>query len=448
VLQPAQNTSAPAFPAGTLTPPTYGSLMGSARDALDHAVTVSVNRQPSAEAALAELIGYERFLYNAANHLSLLMRFTEVRTDAIRRLANRLNGVRFPAATGGAWFEVARFVGAAHDLLCTHLAGGVPRTPEAKTRLLGPAPAAACRNFTELIIEAVDASAELRHRAMLAQKRRADRPISATTLRRISLTNQVVSVCARAAMWDLVQVPPNAAAQLDSLPVALPENLARSETLFVSTPLAAVRLLGQLCHDQARGLTSASPASLRDLALLGVRLNDPQLLESAADDRPLARLARAHATDQIDAARSAWSNAARELTTTVQGITKAPGAYGAAIQLLLHEPLNPRTRNALATTLPALGRDAARTVQALADRGDLVTLQPIPLQTRAGWRAITPQQTTAISTRFTHAAEASSRATAAVQDVHRSQPGPSTSARGQVRHRSVPSVEQARSPLR
>lgn len=421
MLQPALNTPVPNAPApvATSSAATYGSLMTSAREALDHAIVVSNTRQPSAEIAHQELLGYERFLYTAGHHLRLLMTLGEVRTDATRRLASRLTWRKLREPSQGAWFDTAVIVGTAHDLVATHLAGGVPRTPEAKELLLGPGSAGACRNLAEMVVDAVDASRQLTHRATLAQKRRPDRPIPRKILDRIHTTNKVISVCARATLWDLTQLSPDLPDTNRGLEPAVPTDVTRSTTSLASSPLAALRLLRQMCHDQARGLTSASPASLRDLALLGTRINGPDLLGPAQDDRPLTRLQRAQAADQLDAARAAWTEASTELTTTVRGITKAPGPYGTAVQSLLTEPLNSRTRHALASALPSLGRDAARTVEALADRGDLVTLQPIPLQPRNAWRPITSEHSDAIAARFRNAADASSRAATAIHDLDR-----------------------------
>jgi hypothetical protein len=346
------------------------------------------------------------------------MNLAEVRTDAIRPLMQRLNQMTVPNTTHGAWYQAATLIGTAHDLVASHLAEGVPRTPEANERLVGPGAAAAGRTVTELIAEAVDASRELTHRAALSQKRRRqDPPIPTSLFNRIHTMNQAVGLCARATLWDLAGIPQQVSS-LGTLEVAVPAGLAELDARQLSAPFAAFRVLRQLCHDQGRGLTPASPASMRDLALLGVRLNDPELPQFAYDDdRPIARLQRAHAADQINAARTAWSTAATELTTTVQGITKAPGPYGAAVQTLLDQPLSDQTRRALATALPALGRDAARTVETLASRGDLVTRQPIPLQARNTWRPITAEHAETIASRFNAAARASSRAAAALRDL-------------------------------
>ena len=453
MLQPALNTpalnasglnrSAPNAQSDVFAPASYGLLIAATRNAVDRAVAASGRRQPAADAALPDLFGNERFLRNAGSHLRLMMDLAGLRIDAITRLAVRVNQRPLREVTPGPWMDATAALGVGHDLVTTHLRDGAPRTPEATEKLLGPPAAVACRTITELILDAVAASENLIHQSELAHRREPHTLLPSTHLRRFRTRNQNVSVFARAILWDLTGLDNNAAngpgRSLDTLQVALPVEVAHVEPRTAHTSLAALRLLRQLLHDQARALAPASPASLRDLARLGIRLNDPKLVDPALlgageNDTPLHRLRRAHARDQIDAARTAWSTAASELTTTVRGTTKAPGPYAAAVQTLLEKPLDPRTQQALLSVLPQIGRDAARTVEHLAAHGELVTLQTIPLQTRKAWRPITLEHADVLAARFTTAATASSRATAAIQDLH----GPTTT----LRDRSSREVEQ------
>jgi hypothetical protein len=435
VLQPAQNTqdihvdSRPSTGADLAgwSPPTYGTLMAAARDLLDGAVAASSRRQTAADDVVAELIGNRRFLRTAGVHLHLMTNLAGLRVDAISRLTRHAKRLTVRSSTPSAWMDATASVGAAHDLVATHLNDGVPRTPEAVDQLLGPPAAQACRNLTEMMLAAVGASENLMHQADLAYRRGPHSSLPAKAFLQARSTNQALALYGRAAMWEITQTtnPDHSrnGRTVDTLQAALLRDPQQTQTHVAGTPQSALRLLVQLCHDQARGLTSASPASLRDLALLGARINDASLLEAIADDdRPLARLQRAHAADQIDAANAAWSTAAIELTTTVQGLTKAPGPYGSTIGHLLTQPLDPNTRGALATALPALGRDAARTVETLAAHGDLVTLQPIPLQTRKAWRPIGIEHADTIADRFSAAADASARTNTALRDLQRAVP--------------------------
>lgn len=418
---PALNTAAPQAP-----PATYGTLMRSARDALDGAIAHSNGRPPDRDTALQELLGYERFLYATGGHLRQLATLADLHTDALRRLTNRLDTSNPPDARESTWLRAATIINTAHDLVATHLLDGTPRTVEAE-EIIGPASAAASREVIAMILDAIDGSRQLMHQAARAQQRgHGASLIPARMFAHLQATNHAVSLCARATMYDLAQLPASPTNPLHDLQPALPTQLTVAPPPMTS-PLAALRVLRQLSHDQARGLTAASPASLRDVALLGVRVTTTEVLPITDDDRPLTRLHRAHAEDQLDAARSAWATASAELTTVVQGLTKAPGPYGAAVHVLLDGPLDQRTQRALLTALPVLGRDAARTVQTLARRGALVTRQRIPLQPRTAWRAITDEHADALTERFGTAALTSSRALAAVRDLRRTSAPPQES---------------------
>jgi len=412
-------------------PATYGTLIRSARAALDDAISMSNGRPPRGDAALQGLLGYERFLYGAGGHLRQLTTLADLHTDALRRLTNRLENSSQPGARESTWLRAATMINTAHDLVATHLIDGTPRTAEAEELILGPAVAAASREVISMLLDAVAGSRQMMHRVARAQQRgHGASPIPGPMFAHIHATNRVVSLCAKATMHDLAALPVSTHSTFHDLKPALPSDLTVSPAP-ISSPLAALRVLRQLCHDQARGLTAASPASLRDVALLGARVSTAAVLPAIDDHQPLPRLQRAHAEDQLDAARTAWTQATAELTTVVRGLNKAPGAYRAAVRTLLDEPLDQRTQRALLTALPTLGRDAARTVQTLAVRGELVTRQPIPLQPRTAWRAIGDEQATLLTERFATAALTSARALAAVRDLHPTPPPPQHSARSE-----------------
>lgn len=446
MLQPALNTGLndPAPNAAVLhasMPVTYGALMFHARESLEEAIAVSNGSPPGGENALQELLGYERFLYGAGRHLRQLATVADLHTDALRRLTNRLDQSTPPelddSTRDSTWLRAARVMNTAHDLVATHFLDGIPRTVEGAETVLGPAAAAASREVVAMMLDAIEGSRQLMHRVSRAQQhRRGTSLIPGRMFAHLHSTNHVVSLCARATMYDLAQLPATAGTKLDNLQPALPSELALAPPP-ISSPLIALRVLRQLCHEQAGGLTAASPASLRDVALLGVRAASAEALPETNDNRPLTRLQRAHAEDQLDAARSAWSTASTELTTTVQGVTKAPGAYAAAIRTLLEQPLDQRTKMALLTALPALGHDAARTVQTLARRGGLVTRQPVPLQPRTAWRPINDQHAATLTERFGTAGLTSSRAVDAVRDLQRTGARQSLERRDEVRQRQL-----------
>jgi hypothetical protein len=416
--------------------------MRSAREALDEAIGLANQNPPGGENPLQELLGYERFLHGAGGHLRQLTTLADLRTDALRRLTNRLDQSALPEVEDSTWLRAATVITTAHDLVATHLLDGTPRTVEAEELILGPAAAGASRELIQMILDAVEGSRQLMHRVARAQQHRQGRSlIPGKMFAHIHATNHAVSLCARATMYDLAQLPTAGGRALDHLQAALPTDLTVAPTP-IHGPLAALRVLRQLSHDQARGLTAASPASLRDLALLGAKITTTPVLPATGDNRPLTRLQRTHAEDHLDTAHTAWLAASTELTTTVQGLTRAPGAYGAAIRTLLDEPLDQRTQTALLTARPSFGRDAARTVQTLARRGGLVTRQRIPLQTRTAWRPINDEHVDVLTERFGTAALTSARALSAVRDLQRTPVAPGASLQDQR------SLQQRRSQSR
>lgn len=449
-------------------PATYGALMAATCRAVEDALALGAVRLPDAWTGARELVGYGRFLRYAGHHLHTLMRLAEIRNDGMHRLIQRLDSISDtdptsnsgtptdralgPAQAGFAgarWVHAAALLGTAHDLLATHLtAVGVPRTPEGEDILTGPNLAPACVEVATLILTAVDGSNDLIHRTAQAQKRLHHKPLSTATLSRWYAANRAASLYTRAALWDLDPqrnaIPSQRPGGLEDLRAAI--RLDQPPPAFTTT-LAALQLLRHYSYSQAHGSTPASPASLRDLTLLGARITHPQTVLDALLQRPapatgLDRLHRAHLSDQLATAHHAWTTAGEELTGTVQGLTKAPAGYAAAIRHLLHADLTSPQQRALLTVLPSMGTDAAHTVEHLAGRAELVTLQRPPLATRHEWRPILPDHATAIANRFATAAAASRHAVTTLSRIERS--GPRLGS-GQVsqrldaeRHRQLP----------
>jgi hypothetical protein len=448
VLQPAQLQPVPLQPglapvgaASIGSPATYGTLMAAAREAVEDALALGAARLPDAETGARELAGYARFLRYAGNHLHTLMRLGEVRNDHTRRLVQRLNTITEDDPThgpndgsdhrpggglggvgGGRWLQAATVLGTAHDLLATHLTGvGIPRTPEGEETLTGPRTVVACVELAELILTAVDGSHELIHRTARTQQARGTKVVPTKAFKRLHATNRAASLCARAALWDLNRQPPGMpATRLGGLRAAIDLDGPRPPEF--ATTLAALRLLRHYSYTQAHGQTPASPASLRDLALLGARITDPDtalgdLAVPPKTDTPLGRLQRAHLTDQLNHAHQAWTAAGAELTRTVQGLTKAPATYAATIHQLLETELTPGLRRAISSALPRIGIDAAATIERLSERAELVTLQRPPLATRHEWRPIHPDHAARLAAQFTTAAHASRQALATLASV-------------------------------
>jgi hypothetical protein len=208
-------------------------------------------------------------------------------------------------------------------------------------------------------------------------------------------------------MWDLHRLGiDEASPALQTL--RFPVVVSATPSPKFESALAALRSLRQLSFDQARRQVAASPASLRDLTRLGEAATTP------ADDwlppptSGLARVQQATILDGLHAAHDHWSRAGRHLTTTVQGLTQAPGMYADAVRLLhaaVHE--QPSTRLAVITALPALATEASRTILDLASEGNLVTRQRVPMHLHAIWARIPFEDAHALIESFETAGHAS-----------------------------------------
>ena len=157
---------------------------------------------------------------------------------------------------------------------------------------------------------------------------------------------------------------------------------------------------------------------MRDLALLGARFTaSPDSLP--APQTGLERVQHAHALDTLETAHTAWVTASRDLTTTVQGLTQAPGAYGAAIRHLLHsDSSNTALQTAVFAALPLLAQEASHTITELGRNGDLLAPQR-DLNLRRTWTALPDDTVATLADRFWNAGQATARARHAGQGIGR-----------------------------
>lgn len=401
-------------------PGTYGDLMARATERMHAAQQISVHPFGDVATAQDELLGYERFLHVAGVHLQLLTGLAHTPTAPARKLAGHLTNLRSDGARSGRWYDAATLLGTAHDLVATHLQDGLlPRTPEAEEVLTPPAALQASRQVTELVLGAVSTRAQLCRHALRSQHRlpETERPISRTHTGHLRSTTTTIEVYAMAALWGLDN-DSNARGPetIVDLSPAVVTPVGRS--IAFASSLEALGLLRQLVHKQAQGDAPASPASLRDLALLGARFTaSPDSLP--APETGLERILNAHALDAFDAAHDAWTAASRDLTTTVQGVTKAPGAYGAAIHRLLHsDPNDDFLRAPVLASLPRLAREASRAIAELGSTGALLAPQR-DVNLRRTWSALPEEAITRLEDRFRAAGEATIRATRAAQEAVR-----------------------------
>jgi hypothetical protein len=436
----------------TLTPPTpgpstatfngrgtYGDLLARATRSVEAAQSTSGQPFADASTAHAELLGYERFLHVAGIHLQLLNGLARTPSAPLRKLASHLTNLRSDGATQGRWYDAATLLGTAHDLIATHLKNGLlPRTPQAEELLTQPAAERSGRHVTELVLAAISTRQQLFRSAQLSQRRLpgSRRPITKTHTRHLTSTTSTIEVYAMAALWGLDQSgDPRARDTLADLPPAAVMAPAPRSPGFTGS-LEALAVLRQLIYSQARGDAVASPASLRDLALLGARFT------ASTESLPVPqtgfdRVQHAHALDTFETAHHAWVTASRDLTTTVQGLTKAPGMYGAAVHRLLEsEPNDKALHAAVFAALPRLGREASQTITELGRNGALLTPQH-DLQLRRTWAALPDNAVAQLADRFRTAGQATARAWRTAQAATHHAAGES-----EVRTAPVPSRSQ------
>jgi hypothetical protein len=428
VLPPTLIPARPDPSLATVSPPgTYGDLIARATASLQAAQFSSAEPFTDASTAHAELLGYERFLHVAGVHLQLLTGLAHTPSAPLRKLADHLTHLRSDGAAEGRWYDAATMLGTAHDLIATHLEDGLlPRTPQAEELLTPPAAVRASRHVAELVLGAVTTRQHLFRSALLSQRRlpRSQRPISKSQTHHLTTTTTTIEVYAMAALWELNHRADPLGRDLlaEMVPAAVVAPAARSATF--TGALEALGVLRQLVYNQARGGALASPASLRDLALLGARFTaSPDSLP--APQTGLERVQHAHALDTFETAHTAWVTASRDLTTTVQGLTQAPGAYGAAIRHLLHsDSSNTGLQTAVFAALPLLAQEASHTITELGRNGDLLAPQR-DLNLRRTWTALPAEAVAQLAERFRTAGQATARARHASQEAARHAAGDS-----------------------
>lgn len=398
---------------------TYGQLMDLACQQVALAITDAQQRLNAGE-ALGHLLGVERLLRTTGQHLRLLVDTAALPSTQVHALARRLSGIHLRNVPQSRWADATATFGAAHDLTASHLSGTLPRTPEADI-LAGPASLHASARLVSLQLDVHAASAHLIDRYVTARIPGTESPSEATPVHRLRGLNADVELLGKAAMWDLTSqlAASRSTTTLDNLQTAAtPASLLTASPGFERS-MAALRLLNQLSFRQAKGQLPASPASLRDLALLGAAMTDPYnpLPERGSG---LARVRVAHARDQLNAAHIAWREAGRDLTLSIQGVTKAPTSFRAAFDALTTQGEPPfRVRSAVMASLPRLAREATQTIATLAENGSLLTRQQEFCQPRKAWRPITAAQAADLACQFQHAADRTHASAVTLADLER-----------------------------
>jgi len=419
VLQPAR---APETGPASSLPATYGELIDTAELHVATATAPATTAAIDLRAVHAQLLGYQRFLRAAGDLLALLTHLNGRRPPGLCRLADLLTAVPRRDTTATAWTRAATTLGAAHDLLATHLGPDREiRSPDALAITSDTGTALALRQVGLLLLNGATATDRLTYTARTAQVRCPEKPIPQGLSHALTVTNRTILLHAKAALWDLDQelaAPPSSnLAQIRAAVTRLP--LAATTDGFESS-LAALRALRELSFRQARGRSPASPASVRDLTLLAAALTHPDLDWLPAPATGLERLRHAHASDQLAAAHAAWHLAGQDLTDTIRGTTKAPRTYEAAIGRLLDDAasLSPPVRLAVTTALPRLGHDAGRTIGRLHALNALVNPGPVGIAgPRLVWRPLEHLRAQELIDRFTAAADATAPAAVSLRQL-------------------------------
>lgn len=401
-------------------PVTYGDLVDATSGAVRAALLLPRNQELAPDSAHAELLGHQRFLRVCGIHLGLLAQFHPAPTPALRQLAEELTAGAPPEARFGGWLTAAQSLGAAHDLLATHLdRAGLPCTVEAEETVTPVAVLAATHSITGLILDALPAGPDLARAA--ANTHGSNRSDLAPVAELPRLRSRTVSLrtLAEAVQTDAGRpMPDNSAGPLSALEPAPLLSTSQPSPRSIPSELGALRTLRQLTFTQGQGHVAASPTSLRDLALMGSTFTQPELSWLPSPSTALQRLARAHARDNLETAHAAWSRAAGDLTETILGITRAPRLYGDAIDLVrTSDQLSPGVRLAFLSALPRLGVDAAHAVDRLHAQNALVAKKREGTHLQMTWRPISAAEARDLADRFRNAATSSEVAAATVRQI-------------------------------
>ena len=170
------------MPAPTTPSPTevtYGELVASSQAWIDLASRRDCGPYPDPDSAHQAVDGYQRLLATAGRHLRIFVEpgfpHPLARTpsdDAVIELEHRWSRLYLPSATDTDWSRAADQLGAAHDLLCTHIgAYGQALSPDADELLAPEVKRAASHRMLEQLAPAVTACGRVLDNARAAHRR-------------------------------------------------------------------------------------------------------------------------------------------------------------------------------------------------------------------------------------------------------------------------------------
>ena len=215
-------------------------------------------------------------------------------TPEQRHLIDRLTALPLRDAGPSAWMRAAQILGAAHDLLATHLdANHLPRTPEIQDLVTPTAVLAPAHSISALLLDAVNAGTHLVDTTIEAQRTLSPRPVSYSQLKALRHWTARVRPYVKAAHLDLSALAGDHSSAISNLEPAPALQLGQPEGSVFDSTLDALRVLRQLTFAQANGTIAASPMSLRDLATLGAAASRPNVSWLPEAQTNLDRLKRA-----------------------------------------------------------------------------------------------------------------------------------------------------------
>jgi len=391
---------------------TYADLFLLAVRAVDEATQTSLG---SLRDASVEVRGFEAFLVASSRHLQQVMPLAPPSSPA-RQIFRTLQGRQPVPVHSGTWSEATRAVALMSDLMATHHSSSGPITPEIQELYRTRRQDLALGRVFALILAGCLGGRNLTRQAAalrLRARRTAETEAVAPRYGRLNDLDRVIETVvnhSQSGLWQLERAA-GATSQLDSLSTSTPHLSASVEPRSFPDASSAVQTLRRISFRQALGLESASPGSLNDLATLATMVTDPDAdwLESrtATCATGLERVQLAHFRDLLAEAHHRWAEAPEGLTTSIQGLTKAPASLAVAVQKVGDHIEDPRIAAALIQALPQLGKDASTTLGRLGSTGSLVSAGREPGTLSIAWRPISSTQTRTLVTGFTTASKAS-----------------------------------------
>lgn len=399
---------------------TYGELLSTSLDLIDHACNTGCGPFDDHQAARAAITGYQRLLGVSGRHLRLVAGPAHAYAPTTRwapdsppvpELITRLCRIDIECDVESRWSRAADRLALAHDLLATHVHGaGQPITPDGQVLSDPGTSAAATKRLLEPVARAAECAPRLLKAAALQRtsSRGSDEDHRTNSL---SLQARRIAELARIATANTEGDDDRALNELDALSPEMPHiSAAERVAQGIDSSIAALRLLRLIAFRQAAGDERSSIGSLHDLVTLGTTAtgNGTKLIQT--EPSALGTVRAAIARDAFDDAAAAWSSVDGSLDHNLRTLDKAPRLFADASRLLCSGATDERLTRATLMVLPSVTSDTADAVRHLARTGGLVRAARQPVHFEATWRPVTAADGDALAEQLDHAAQATSYA--------------------------------------